>query len=738
MKFTKRKILYLLLPLIILLTFAMSSCSSEADNATEIISAEISNNKKNIVVKATLSEEYLSANADKRIYLLAIDSIITDRLDSFTIADNSKAKSNLTFKISLTDAPLTYISSAFVLAEFILDESGAGTYKAITDPVYVQNPGSFSTNARRPISVSGIKGIATNDIYEAEYLGTGHVLLEASMDKLLLSRYEDGAVNYLYESRTYYFDRNEVEKLDKQIKDANALGLRVYLRTTLSYPEKSKGGDYEKAPISELYCPGAAYGEKGYLPNMQNSSAAGYVKAFYSFLANRYDNKDRLVLDYIIGKNVNDFTKYCNPGNYSREIFEKSYLSWVRAAYNILGSRSKNVQVYVSVNNIWHTEDTKNSIGAKIFLGKLAEMSDASKDFPWQIAMSLGQGEDLSSVLSGNSADYSRVGTGNFSEIFEYAKQGSMLYASKSRSVIIDSLSLPNTISEKNRASYYAYTFYKAAEAGFGAVIYSSTEPDCGLCNSYGTRSDLYYVFLMCESNKTSQLQDYTEKISDPKMPDFSKYISRHLTYQQEADTEISASILRNRREIPIKLTDFVPCGNTENAEFGKIRVQDKEQLTLTYIGCPGQNISAVTCFDVPAADIIESGYLGITLSSPDTSAIALIISAPMAKDSKSDVYICETSITELPETYYFNIAPFAKDARSSASLNISICAIPKSDSNKTSVIVSDIALYGTSGSGTKTVATVIVIIISTLAICGLLFLLTRRRSRIISTKSKE
>jgi hypothetical protein len=43
---------------------------------------------------------------------------------------------------------------------------------------------------------------------------------------------------------------------------------------------------------------------------------------------------------------------------------------------------------------------------------------------------------------------------------------------------------------------------------------------------------------------------------------------------------------------------------------------------------------------------------------------------------------------------------------------------------------VSDIALYGSSGSGSSTVTAVIVVALVTLAICGLLFLMTRRRAR--------
>lgn len=82
----------------------------------------ISSYKKRIIIKATFGDDHLSENADKRTYRLSVDSITTDSLDSFTVDDDSKARSNLTFKISLTDAPFAYISFAFVLAELVSDK----------------------------------------------------------------------------------------------------------------------------------------------------------------------------------------------------------------------------------------------------------------------------------------------------------------------------------------------------------------------------------------------------------------------------------------------------------------------------------------------------------------------------------------------------------------------------------------------------------------------------------------
>ena len=60
----------------------------------------------------------------------------------------------------------------------------------------------------------------------------------------------------------------------------------------------------------------------------------------------------------------------------------------------------------------------------------------------------------------------------------------------------------------------------------------------------------------------------------------------------------------------------------------------------------------------------------------------------------------------------------------------ISICALPSDTAENATFSVSEISLYGSSGNGSGTIVSVIIVIVVTLAICGLLFLLTRLRKK--------
>jgi hypothetical protein len=121
----------------------------------------------------------------------------------------------------------------------------------------------------------------------------------------------------------------------------------------------------------------------------------------------------------------------------------------------------------------------------------------------------------------------------------------------------------------------------------------------------------------------------------------------------------------------------------------------------------------------------MESGYVGITMSSPEKPSVALII-----HDSATGAsYVGEAQITEAPATYYFNISSFTENIQSSDSLQFSLCIL-KSNSENVSLTVEDIQLYGSSGNGTNTTVIIIIVAVIILALCGLIVLLVVTRKK--------
>ena len=717
--------LFGLLCAVLLITLLITSCSSNDTNLTEISSVKIKNDKKTVQVQATLSDEYLSENSGNRVYLLALDSAYTESLEKFHVVGNSKAKGNLIFKFDLNNGHDSYLSSFFVLAELVSGDKETGEYSPISKIAYIDNTDIFSENSTKP--KDEFKGISSNDVYESKLLGASSILFEVSMDKLMLSEYTDGAINYIYQGRSYYFDRQEVDDLDKKIAEANSLGMRVYLQTVLKHPEKDKYGEYVKEPITALYHPETASNKNGYLPNL-HGDGIGYIKAFYDFLGSRYAVKDKTlgnVYDYVIGECANNFSQNCNSGSDSPEKIIADYYSWAKIADSILKSYCKNSQIYVSVDNRLRSEAARGSVGSEAFLEGFAAISNFNKNWDFAIALNLGLGEDISELLSGTDGSLSTVGALNLSDFLALTDAETLQCNAKRRRVIIDSLALPTTLSEKNRAAYYVYTYYKAADLGFDAFMYSNNAPNCSLLSISGIRSDLYYAYLMCGSDITDQLHDYTDKIPSPSLPPFTEHISRKLTYEQNVKIELSESIGRSKKELPIGFETFIAAGSAQNADINFVSSNGIETQTVTVIGNNNPLCTAVTSFDIPASVLIESGYIGITMSSSETVTVALMISG-----DNNSTYVGEAEVSNIPESYFFNITSFTGDVKASDKLTFSVCILPSTTTENTTLSVSELTLYGSSGNGNSTIITIIIVIVVTLAICGLLFLLTKRRKR--------
>jgi len=703
------------------------SCSS-GPYETEISRVKLK--KDQISVTATLDPTYISEHKGGKVYLLAIPSAYAGSMQDYFVVGNSSVREKMDFEFSSEYDGYSLLTYAFVLAEGAsVSESSKipSSFTPLTSPRYVDNASSRADNSKSQKGTTTIKGLQTSDCYEAEFFGVQHIMFEADIAEVLLADYRDGAIKHTYNGSSYYFKGEIVDALDRQIEQATRLNMRIYLRTFMGEFDKSEeDGEY----LSKiLYCNGASRDKSGYLPNLQNCEAAGYIGAFYDFLASRYLNDDTNLLDFIIGSNVNNYPEYCNAGSFETEQFEAVYFSWLRSAYNVLSSHSSNVHVYVPVDNNWRT-DTGKSIGSRTFLTHISSLSKNLGDFGWRVAFNLGRGDDLSALLSGDASGYSVLGVNELMEIPTFLGKDEMLYDSEPREAIIDSLVLPTDLSESNRAAYYTYAYYKSEEAGLEALFYNASLPDSTLESAKSIRSAFYFSFLMCGSNLTAQLNDYTGKIPNSKLPSFSDYVSRQLIYEQSVDMELSENILRNKTKFPCKFSDFVEGGSAYNADIDAFDTEDGSSGRRIIVSAnASRDFGAITLYDLSAKDIIEYGYIGIEMTSSNADKAILIITDENGKNS-SAAYVGEADLTIDDGTYYFKISGFTDHIKSSDKLNLSICIYPEDSADSIDLCIEEISLYGSSGNGGNTLLIILVVGGSILGICVLLFLLSRRRKK--------
>ncbi len=681
--------------LMLLSAFIFVACEEE-ESVTGISSVEIKDGQ--IALKATLEEAYASEHAKDTVYILALSEMQSSgSLKNASVVAEAKAKKNMTFKFSLTDdLGASRIASAFVLAE-----KHGEKYSALTDFAYITNPESVAGKAEGPAPTSGIKGIASNDPMGSSAIGAEHIVINADMGKLILKDFEPDAVRFNYENITYFYNNEEVELLDKAIKEAEMLSMRVYLRTILTVEE------------SEI---------SGYMPELNNSETARYTRAFYAFLASRY-----AVSDYIIGDRVNNYPEYCNAGDVETEGFERMYSFWARMSNNILKSINSAAKIYVPVDNSWKSDSKSGIIGAQAFLSHFASSAKAGGDYDYAIALNLGRGEDLTALLGSESYSHSKIGAANISEFSEFIDKSEMRFKSEKRDMIIDGLALQSDSGSKNCAAYYTMAYYTAAENGFEAFIYSGSV--------YGdkfTRSDLYFAFMMCGSSTNSQLKEYTDKLTGATVPEFDSFITNNLKYAQSGETQMKDSVLKQKKAFPSALSSFETVGDVKNFQ-GKLNDDGFAWLLEADLTSKASGIIATS---VPAESIVESGYLGITLNAGSGDTLYVLLKN---ENTRADTYTylgeCKTENGEV--TYYFNLGDFTDGVDTSDEVTVALCLVPDGG-EEASVEIVDVSLYGNSAKSTETVIVIIVVVVVVLALAGLIVLLVIKRKKKASSESED
>ena len=668
---------------------AFVACEEDGESVTAISSIEVKG--ETVTLKATLEAGYASDHSKDTLYILALSEMTPDgSLEGAEVVAEGKAKKSMTYKFNLCDdIGASRIASAFVLAEKKEDK-----YIALTPFTYISNPEGLAEKDEAPKATVGIKGIESADPVGLASIGAEHMLVEADMGAIVLGEFAPDAIRFNYENVTYFYDKEEIDAIDKLVGEAEMAGMRVYIRTVILT---------ERLGAKKLS-----------LPDMSDAEVVRQLKAFYAFLASRYS-----VADYIIGDRVNAYGDYYFLNRLDSEQFEKMYSFWARIANNILKSVNSEARVYVSVDNTWKSDGKGGMIGSQAFLSHFASEAKAGGDYDYAVALNLGDGEDLTALLEDSNYNHSKIGAINLAEFSDFIDKSEMRYKSEKREMIIDGLEMKSGVSSKNSAAYYTFAYYTAAEKGFNAFIYSGS-----IYGNKGARSDLYFSFMMCGSSRNSQLHDYTDKLTGAVVPSFDDYTTNNLTYTQSAATSVSDQIKKQQKAFPTSLSSFESVGTAKNFQgvFGESGPIWLLETNAT------KSIGGIIATGVDAKEIIASGYIGITLAAQTPHTLCIYM-----RNENTDVaqysFLGETRVEGVEQTYYFNIDDFVAGVDDSDDITIAICLIPDG-SEKAEVEIVAVSLYGSSAHGTETTVIIIVVAVILAAFAGLIVLLVLKRKK--------
>lgn len=681
--------------LVLCAIFVFSSCAKkEGAEESDISSVELkgSGENKKVKIKAEFTEDFVEENKGKKVHLIARSG---DGDGTYISLGESKVKDSVEFEIPYEQNGKNHLNTAFMCA---IEDESAGKFIPVTSEKYITNIADSGKKVTLN-TPSSIKGLATDNVGHANYLGAQHILFEVRMDEILLAKYEKDAESVVSGGLTYYFDGEYVKNLDKKISQATDSGARVYLQFVLGKPEKSDGAE-TKAVISCLYFMGASDTANTYLPNLDNVQAQGYVAALFDFISSRYSTGEHgICVDYIIGKNANNTVSDNNAGNADVASVRSNYHRWVRIAYNSLISRVSNGKVYISLDNAWRTTG-----GGLVFLNEFNKLSRSGGDFEWHIALSYG---NLSGDTVWESGDeYSEYFTANsLSDLASVVSNEDFMYKNRERSVIISSFSLKRNPedegNESRRSASFAYTYYATQKSGIvQALIYSSYEDATyGLLNSSGDDTPLVGTYIACSSDKFGELESLGSIIggkwdSLKEGKNFNKICTFYVT---PTDKKVSTANYKHLFDFSAgKDYGFTPAGGADYATLTRFEREDKSEATLLVGGGNGDSWKVLSSGTLGKSDINKSKYLGITLGTEHSNGKFMIIITGQAKKTRDNLTLCATATASGEQAeYIFDISDFSEKL-SSSDVTFSIC-IP--DSASGNLIVEKAQLYGATGS---------------------------------------
>ena len=698
MKTSRLLTVVLLICLSLTLIFALSSCSNE-NATTEIASVTIKKDKQNVILKGTLDSVYAENHSGEKLYVLALPTADTSFIPAdVDVVGEVKVKSNVKLSFSLTDGNgFSRLAKAFVIAE-----KTDFSYAPITNAMYIQNPEMLADKKSDAPEVSDIKGICGEDVYDAYLAGAGRMLFNVDMSAFMLNDHAVDAIKFNKDGISYFFDGARVAELDSKIKSANELGMRVYLRTGF---------------FADLNATSSRLVEDNYsdVPDLSDENVARMVNAFYSFLAERYSGEYGQVSDYIIGQDGNRVWLDSETAQ------EAGYQAWVRAAHLSLRSVDSNARVYVSVSNKWRNSGDK-TIGAKSFLAHFAEQAKLCGDYDWSLALDLGRGDDLPSLLATDAYDYSNIGVDNMGEVVDLLNTADMRYNSEKRDFIIDALALSETMNESNRATYYICAYYKAAEMGAKAFFYTDTK--ASLLDKSDNKNALYYMFMLCGTNKTEQLTEYTRKVDGFTNEDMQKHVFKSLTFLQNAKFEISDDDAKRNSAFPVSFAEFKENDITR-AQLTLIKISNGSyDRHLDVYALTGKGVGAVSAYEISAKEIMKAKYLGVTASSENEPTLILAITTSDGKTA----YAAQAKLVNGESECFFDLSDIARNVNEADKLTVSLCLV--SDDEISAATFTDMTLYGKSGMGGETVIIIVVVAVVAIGLIAAIVALAAKRKK--------
>ncbi|MGM9800763.1 MAG: DUF5722 domain-containing protein [Candidatus Limisoma sp.] len=232
-------------------------------------------------------------------------------------------------------------------------------------------------------SKKGLGGIFNVNLGDIQQLGLHSVTLNVFFNEFMrMNRTKSDDVEYVYNGRTYYIDKERQQYYDNVIKTCENNGV-VIAAILLANPKEGEP-EYAATMCHPEYGGTAPYT----MPNVTDMDGINAYAATIDYLANRYSVKGQGRIHHWIMHNEVDQNKYWTDMGEGQPLlrFMEHYERSMRLVSNIVRQYDPNAYVLGSYTSAWTSTNGNGGYSPKQMMDLMVTFSNVEGDFRWGIA----------------------------------------------------------------------------------------------------------------------------------------------------------------------------------------------------------------------------------------------------------------------------------------------------------------------------------------------------------------
>ncbi len=274
------------------------------------------------------------------------------------------------------------------LSKWVIVKTGNSTDQIISHARYATQIASVQQMVPQPLS--GKKGLggfsaARGFTQDLDGLGISSVTVNIAITEFMYAQPRTDAIAHVYGDKTYYFDKNRIEALDRTLQTTRDKQIVVAAIILIQKASQSADPEIGKLLQHPDYTDPAFFT----MPNMTTPASFNGYAAALDFLASRYCRSDNLygrIHHWIMHNEVDAGVEWTNMGEKPMVVFMDAYLKSMRLCYHIARKYDPHSEVFASFTHSWAQPASPKLYATKEMLKTLQDYSDTEGDFRWGLA----------------------------------------------------------------------------------------------------------------------------------------------------------------------------------------------------------------------------------------------------------------------------------------------------------------------------------------------------------------